>query len=54
MVAKHRNRFVVLIPHISSYALTVEPKTALHSFIQKGKFLQPKDEVAQEHFHDFG
>jgi len=24
------------IPHISSYALTVEPKTALHRFIQKG------------------
>ncbi len=38
------------IPHISSYALTVEPKTALHSFIQKGIILPPEDEVAQEHF----
>ena len=38
------------IPHISSYALTVEPKTALHSFIQKGIFPQPDDKVAQEHF----
>ena len=38
------------IPHISSYALTVEPKTALHSFIQKGIIAQPEDEVAQEHF----
>jgi oxygen-independent coproporphyrinogen-3 oxidase len=38
------------IPHISSYALTVEPKTALHSFIQKGIIPQPEDEVAQEHF----
>ncbi len=38
------------IPHISSYALTVEPKTALHSFIQKGIIPQPDDEVAQEHF----
>ncbi len=38
------------IPHISSYALTVEPKTALHSFIQKGIISQPDDEVAQEHF----
>jgi len=38
------------IPHISSYALTVEPKTALHTFIQKGIILQPDDEVAQEHF----
>jgi len=38
------------IPHISSYALTVEPKTALHSFIQKGIIPPPEDEVAQEHF----
>ncbi|HBI02249.1 MAG TPA: radical SAM family heme chaperone HemW [Flavobacterium sp.] len=38
------------IPHISSYALTVEPKTALHSFIQKGIISAPEDEVAQEHF----
>jgi oxygen-independent coproporphyrinogen-3 oxidase len=37
--------------HISSYALTVEPKTALHTFIQKGIILQPDDEVAQQHFH---
>ena len=39
------------VPHISSYALTVEAKTALHSFIQKGIIPQPDDEVAQEHFH---
>ncbi len=38
------------IPHISSYALTVEPKTALHSFIQKGIIPVPDDEAAQEHF----
>lgn len=38
------------IPHFSSYALTVEPKTALHSFIQKGIIPVPDDEVAQEHF----
>lgn len=38
------------IPHISSYALTVEPKTALKKLIQTGKIDQPKDEVAQEHF----
>lgn len=38
------------VPHISSYALTVEPKTALHSFIQKGIIPQPDDEVAQAHF----
>ncbi len=39
------------VPHISSYALTVEPKTALHSFIKKGIIPQLDDEVAQEHFH---
>ena len=38
------------IPHISSYALTVEPKTALSKLIQTGKIAAPKDEVAQEHF----
>lgn len=38
------------IPHISSYALTVEPKTALHSFVQKGIIPQPDDEAAQEQF----
>jgi oxygen-independent coproporphyrinogen-3 oxidase len=27
------------IPHISSYALTVEPKTALNKLIQTGKLL---------------
>lgn len=38
------------ITHISSYALTVEPKTALHTFIQKGIISPLDDEVAQEHF----
>lgn len=39
------------ISHISSYALTVEPKTALDTFIKKGIIKEPNDEVAQEHFH---
>jgi outer membrane protein OmpA-like peptidoglycan-associated protein len=38
------------IPHISSYALTVEPKTALNKLIQTGEIPSPNDEVAQEHF----
>lgn len=38
------------IPHISSYALTVEPKTALHKLIQTGEIAPPKEEIAQEHF----
>lgn len=39
------------IPHISSYALTVEPKTALDTFIKKGLIKPVDDEVAQEHFN---
>lgn len=39
------------IPHISSYALTVEPKTALASFINKGIIKNVDDELAQEQFH---
>lgn len=38
------------IPHISSYALTVEPKTALKKLIQTGKIAQPNDDMAQEQF----
>jgi oxygen-independent coproporphyrinogen-3 oxidase len=38
------------IPHISSYALTVEPKTALNKLIQTGKIAAPKEDSAQEHF----
>jgi oxygen-independent coproporphyrinogen-3 oxidase len=39
------------IPHISSYALTVEPKTALASFIEKGLIKPVDDEVAEQHFN---
>jgi oxygen-independent coproporphyrinogen-3 oxidase len=38
------------IPHISSYTLTVEPKTALNKLIQTGKIAKPSDDLAQEHF----
>ncbi|PKP44675.1 MAG: coproporphyrinogen III oxidase [Bacteroidetes bacterium HGW-Bacteroidetes-13] len=38
------------VPHLSCYALTVEPKTALHSFIKKGIMQAPDDEMAQLHF----
>lgn len=37
------------LPHISSYALTVEPKTALEKFIKKGEIKPISDEVSQEH-----
>ncbi|WP_108425007.1 radical SAM family heme chaperone HemW [Flagellimonas amoyensis] len=39
------------LPHISSYALTVEPKTALEKLIQKGTVAQVDDGQAQEQFH---
>ena len=38
------------INHISSYALTVEPKTVLKKLIDSGKIENPKDEVACEQF----
>ena len=39
------------IPHISSYALTVEPKTALFDFIKKGIIKNVDDEQAERQFH---
>jgi len=39
------------IPHISSYALTVEPKTALHAFIIKGQIQNVEDELAEHQFY---
>ncbi len=39
------------IPHISSYALTVEPKTALHKMIKSGSIPTLDDDLAQQHFH---
>lgn len=38
------------VPHISSYALTVEPKTALDHFIRKGKYPPLSEDLAKEHF----
>jgi oxygen-independent coproporphyrinogen-3 oxidase len=38
------------VPHLSCYALTVEPKTALASFIKKGKVAPVDDEIAAEHY----
>ncbi|MBD3582022.1 radical SAM family heme chaperone HemW [Flavobacterium selenitireducens] len=38
------------VPHISAYALTVEPKTALRKMIAEGKVGVPKDDVAESHF----
>jgi len=39
------------VNHISSYALTVEPKTALDSFIKKGTYPPINEALALEHFN---
>jgi oxygen-independent coproporphyrinogen-3 oxidase len=39
------------VKHISSYALTVEPKTALATFVKNGTIVKPDDDVAFEQFH---
>ncbi len=39
------------LPHISSYALTIEPKTALAAFIKKGIVEAVDDDRAQEQFY---
>lgn len=38
------------INHISSYTLTVEPKTALYQFIKSGKYPSLNEELALEHY----
>ena len=42
--------FDLQVPHISAYALTVEPKTALDSFIKKGKYTALDERLALAHF----
>lgn len=39
------------VPHISSYALTIEPKTALNSWISKNKIAKPKEELQNKAFY---
>ena len=42
--------FELGVKHISSYALTVEPKTALDHFIKSGKYQAPIDSLTEKHF----
>ncbi|WP_162033033.1 radical SAM family heme chaperone HemW [Chryseobacterium potabilaquae] len=42
---------VLDVPHISSYALTVEHKTALENWILKGKVASPKEEEQNKEFY---
>lgn len=46
------NKSIALeVPHISSYALTVEPKTALENWISKGKVKSPREEEQNREFY---
>lgn len=46
------NRTIALeVPHISSYALTVEPKTVLNDWILKGKVSNPSEEEQNKEFY---
>jgi oxygen-independent coproporphyrinogen-3 oxidase len=46
------NKTIALdVPHVSSYALTVEPKTALNDWIQKGKVSNPREEEQNKEFY---
>ncbi|MGO3181207.1 MAG: radical SAM family heme chaperone HemW [Aequorivita sp.] len=38
------------VPHLSCYALTVEPRTALKKFIDKGNIPPVDEEVAKQHY----
>jgi len=46
-----RSTFNFGINHISAYALTVEPKTALDIFIKKGTYPSLNDDLALKHFN---
>lgn len=48
--ANLKQAFEFPVRHISSYALTVEPKTALDHFIRTGKCEAPDEEQARIHF----
>lgn len=45
------NKLIALdVPHLSSYCLTVEPKTALAKFVREGKVRSVPDQTAADHF----
>lgn len=39
------------VPHVSSYALTIEPKTALNTWISQGKINAPKETEQNKEFY---
>lgn len=46
-----RRMIALDVPHISSYCLTVEPRTALAGFVQKGRVRPAGEQIAADHFH---
>ncbi len=46
-----RKTIELQVPHISSYALTIEPKTALHEWIKKQKIQPPEEAQQHEEFY---
>lgn len=49
---KNLNKTIELqVPHISSYALTVEPKTALNQWIKQNKIAAPKEAEQNKEFY---
>lgn len=48
---KNLNKVVELqVPHLSSYALTIEPKTALNQWVNSGKIVAPNEAHQNEEF----
>ena len=46
------NKIIELqVPHVSSYALTIEPKTALENWVRNGKIASPKESEQNKEFH---
>ncbi|MBN8621559.1 MAG: radical SAM family heme chaperone HemW [Flavobacteriales bacterium] len=41
----------LLVPHVSSYALTIEPKTALNQWIKQNKIAAPKESEQNKEFY---
>ncbi len=49
---KNLNKTIELqVPHVSSYALTVEPKTALEKWIENGKVSSPEEAEQNQEFY---
>lgn len=46
-----RKTVELAVPHISSYALTVEPKTTLSQWVSKNKIVRPNEELQNEEFY---